>query len=114
MLRDITPLRVEEYQQARVKNVCPATLNRELALLKHMFNIAERWGQLPGANPVRLVEFLPENNYRFQTLSERTSSASLRLPPYLREMILFAINTGLRTNEIFNLAWEDVDIEQKP
>ena len=26
-------------------------------------------------------------------------------PPYLREMILFAINTGLRTNEIFNLAW---------
>ena len=28
-------------------------------------------------------------------------------------MILFAINTGLRTNEIFNLAWEDVDIEQK-
>ena len=47
-LRDITPLRVEEYQQARVKNVCPATSNRELALLKHMFNIAERWGQHQG------------------------------------------------------------------
>ena len=34
-------------------------------------------------------------------------------PPYLREMILFALNIGLRTNEIFNLKWEDVDIEQR-
>jgi len=113
-LRDITPLRVEEYQQARVKDVCPATSNRELALLKHMFNIAERWGQHQGTNPVRLVKFLPENNYRFRTLSEdEERRLLLASPPYLREMILFAINTGLRTNEIFNLAWEDIDIEQK-
>jgi len=28
-LRDITPLRDEEYQQARVKDVRPATSNRE-------------------------------------------------------------------------------------
>jgi len=32
-------------------------------------------------------------------------------PPYLRDLILFAINTGLRTNEIFNLQWEEVDSE---
>ena len=113
-LRDITPLRVEEYQQARVKEVCPATSNRELALLKHMFNIAERWGQHQGTNPVRLVKFLPENNYRFQTLNEDEERRLLvASPPYLRNMVLFAINTGLRTNEIFNLEWEDVDIEQR-
>ena len=112
-LRDITPLRVEEYQQARVKEVSPATSNRELALLKHMFNVAERWGQYQGTNPVRLVKFLPENNFRFQTLSEEEERRLLEAsPPYLREMVLFAINTGLRTNEIFNLRWEDVDIEQ--
>ncbi len=28
-------------------------------------------------------------------------------------MILFAINTGLRTSDIFNLQWEEVDIEQQ-
>lgn len=28
-------------------------------------------------------------------------------------MILFAMNIGLRTNEIFNRKWEDVDIEQR-
>jgi integrase len=113
-LRDITPLRVEEYQQARVKDVCPATSNRELALLKHMFNMAERWGQHQGTNPVRLVKFLPENNLQFKTLSEDDEQRLLEAsPPYLRDMILFAINTGLRTSDIFNLQWEEVDIEEK-
>jgi integrase len=37
----------------------------------------------------------------------------LASPPYLREMIVFAINTGLRTSDIFNLQWTEVDIEQK-
>ena len=70
-LRGITPQRIEEYQQARLKqDTAPATSNRELALLKHMFFGAERWGQHQGTKPVRLVKFLPENNLRFSTLSE--------------------------------------------
>jgi len=114
-LRDITPLRIEEYQQARLKqDTAPATSNRELALLKHMFFVAERWGQHQGTNPVRLVKFLPENNLRFSTLSENEEQRLLLAsPPYLRELILFAISTGLRTSDIFNLQWTEVDIEQQ-
>jgi integrase len=113
-LGDIQALRVEEYQQKRIKEVCPATVNRELALLKHMFNVAERWSLHQGANPVRLVKFLPEDNLQFQTLSpedERKLLASS--PPYLRELILFAINTGLRCGDIFHLQWQEVDFEQR-
>jgi type IV secretion system protein VirB4 len=47
--------------------------NREMALLKHMFNIAERWGQHQGANPVRLVRFLPEDNLHFETQARSRS-----------------------------------------
>jgi integrase len=113
-LRDITPLRVEDYQRDRIKAVCPATSNREMALLKHMFNMAERWGQHHGANPVRFVRFLPEDNLRFETLSEEQEQALLLAsPPYLRELIIFAINTGLRTSDILGLLWTEVDIEQK-
>ncbi len=113
-LRDITPLKVEEYQRERVKTVCPATSNREMALLKHMFNVAQRWGQHQGSNPVRLVKFLPEDNLRFETLSEEQEQALLLAsPPYLRELIIFAINTGLRTSDIFNLQWTEVDLEQQ-
>ena len=45
----------------------------------------------------------------------RTEEQRLLLasPPYLRDMILFAINTGLRTSDIFNLEWTEVDIEQR-
>ena len=34
-------------------------------------------------------------------------------PPYLRELILFAINTGLRCGDLFDLTWEEVDIEEE-
>jgi Phage integrase family len=113
-LRDITPLKVEEYQRDRIKAVCPATSNREMALLKHMFNMAERWGQHQGSNPVRLVRFLPEDNLRFETLSEEQENMLLSAaPPYFRELVAFAINTGLRTSDILGLQWTEVDLENK-
>jgi hypothetical protein len=40
--------------------VSPATVNRELALLKHMLNLAERWDLYKSVNPVRRVKPLPE------------------------------------------------------
>src|ERR1700691_2087777 len=93
-LTTITPLRVEEYQQHRNREVAPATVNRETALLKHMFNMAERWGLYQGTHPVKLVKFLPENNLQFQTVSEADEQRLLEsAPPYLRELILFAVNT---------------------
>lgn len=114
MLESITPLRVEEFQQNRVHEVSPATVNRETALLKHMFNMAERWRLYHGSNPVRLVKFLPEDNLQFRTLGEDEEQRLLQFaPPYLRELILFAVNTGLRCGDIFTLKWEDVDIEEK-
>jgi len=113
-LRDITVAGIEDYQRERVKAVSPATSNREMALLKHMFNMAERWGEHQGANPVRFLRFLPEDNLRFETLSDEQENAlCVASPPYLRELIVFAINTGLRTSDIFNLQWTEVDIEQK-
>src|SRR5262249_23758737 len=114
MLTDITPVRVEAYQQTRVKDVCPATVNREMALLKRMLNLGERWELRTGTNPVRLVRFLPENNLKFQTLSEADEKALLTFcPPYLQDMIVFAINTGLRCGDIFRLQWEEANLDER-
>lgn len=110
----ITPLEVEEFQQRRSREVSPATVNREAALLKHMFNMAERWRLYQGTNPVRLVKFLPEDNLQFRTLGIEEEQRMLEAsPPYLRELILFAINTGLRCGDLLTLKWEDVDIQEK-
>jgi integrase len=114
LLGDITAMRVEDYQQARVRKVCPATVNRELALLKHMLNLAERWDLKRAPNPVRMVKFLAEDNLQFQTLSDEDEKALLSSsPPYLQDMIGFALNTGMRSGEIFNLRWNDVDVDRR-
>jgi integrase len=113
MLRDITPLRLEKYQQVRGKVVAPATVNREMALLKHMFFQAEKWG-LHSGNPVRLVRFLTEDNLKCETLSAEEEKDLLdAAPPYLKDLVQFAVNTGLRRGDVFNLKWEDIDIEKR-
>jgi integrase len=111
-LRDITPDRIEKFQQIRSREVAPATVNRETALLKHLFFQAEKWGLHTG-NPVRLVRFLTEDNLKCETLSpDEEAALLLAAPPYLKDMVTFAVNTGLRRSDVFNLRLEDVDIEK--
>jgi integrase len=113
-LASIGPLGVEKYQQSRIREVAPATVNRETGLLKHMFSMAERWQMHSGSNPVKLVKFLPEDNLQFQTVSEEDEQKLLAAaPPYLRELILFLLNSGLRCGDLFKLTWQEVDLEQR-
>lgn len=111
LLNNIGPLQVEQYKQARIAEA-PATVNRELALLKHMFNLAETWGLFHGMNPVRRVKFFHEDNDVLRIISREEEECLLaHCSPYLQDLIVFAINTGLRAGDILNLTWEEVDLE---
>ena len=113
LLTQIQPLSIEKYKLERIKSVSPATVNREIALLKHLFNLAERWDLYRGRNPVRDVKFLDEDNLRYRTLTEDEEKALVAAcSPYLQDLVVFAINTGLRLGEILNLKWEEVDLER--
>jgi integrase len=113
MLTDITPVRIERYKLERIKQVSPATVNRELALLKHMFNTADKWDLFRGSNPVRRVRFFSEDNLQYRSLSEAEEEALLKCcSPYLQDLAVFAINTGLRLGDILKLKWEEVDLER--
>jgi integrase len=110
-LRDITLLKVEEYQRERIKAACPATSNREMELLKHMFFIGRALGTIPGHQPRALRQV---DNLRFETLSEEQEQALFQAsPPYFREMTAFSINTGLRTSDVLGLLWVEVNLEQR-
>ena len=53
---------------------------------------------------MRWVKFLREGNLQFQSISEEEERALLAYcPAYLQDMVKFAINTGLRSGEIFHL-----------
>jgi len=113
-LYEITPILVEKFKVERCKTVSPATTNRCLALLKTMFNKAIVWGRFNGLNPVKNVDFFKENNIRVRYL-EKEQIAKL-LESYgepLRSIMIVALNTGMRKNEIFHLKWQDIDFNRE-
>jgi len=110
-LTEITPLQIESYKIKRQGNVADSTVNRELALLKRMFNLAITWDLYLGLNPVRKVKFFREFNKRLRVLSPEEEEKLLQNAiPYLQDLIRFALNTGLRIGEIFSLRWSHVDL----
>jgi hypothetical protein len=113
LLTDIGPLPIERYKLERLRAAAPATVNREIALLRHLFNMADQWGVYRGRNPVKGVKFLSEDNLRFRSLTEEEEARLLQCcSPYLQDLVTFAIHTGLRLGDILNLKWKEVDIGQ--
>lgn len=67
LLTDVGPLPIERYKPEGMGAVAPATVNREVALLKRLFNVAEQWSMFRGRNRVKGVKFLSENNLQFRS-----------------------------------------------
>jgi hypothetical protein len=79
-------------------------VNRELALLKHMFNLAINWDLHLGSNPLRKVKFFQEIHTGFRVLSQEEETRLLRnATPAIQDIVLYALNTGSRIGEIFSL-----------
>ena len=55
-LEELNPLRISEYQRQRLQAVGKNTINRELAVLRKVFNLGIRWGMVKD-NPVKQVDF---------------------------------------------------------
>jgi excisionase family DNA binding protein len=111
-LRDITPLNLEAYRAQRLKaGVKKSSTNREMALLKKMFNLAADWGFCE-ENPVRKIRLFPEkDNLRERILTPEEEARLLpRCVPHLRPIVVFALNTGMRKGEILGLRWDQVDL----
>lgn len=112
-LSSITPGDILDYQGRRLKDgVRPSTVNRELACLKHLFNIAKQRSRFFGENPVSRVKFLDENNQVERVLTPEEEDKLFAVSaPHLRPIITTAIHTGMRKNEILSLRWANIDLE---
>ncbi len=112
-LADITPSDIEGYKLWRRRQVSGATVNRELALLKHMFNLAINWDLYAGSNPLRKVKFFQEVNAGFRVLHAQEEARLLRnATPAVQDVVLFGLNTGCRIGEILSLRWQSVDFDR--
>lgn len=87
----------------------PAQLNRERAFLSAALNAALVADYID-RNPVAKVKKLREDNTRDRWLTGDEEAALLaKCPGWLRPIVVFALNTGMRRNEILGLKWSDVD-----
>lgn len=111
-LHAITRQDVETYVKKRKTQVSNTTVNLELALLSHVFNIAIEKGYCD-RNPVKGIKRLKETPWRHRFVFSESEIRQLveKAAPHLKLILMLAFGTGLRKGDLLNLQWEDVDFD---
>ena len=110
MLDEITLDVIARLKEARLKAVGKTTTNRYLALLRAILKRAvDEWDWLEKAPKVKLFK---ESEGRIRFITPVHVQALLRqLPAHQRDMVLFALQTGLRQSNVVKLEWSQVNLE---
>jgi integrase len=113
-LAEITPRGLADYKVIRRNELAaPGTINKELALVRHAFNVAIREWEWCRENPMQKVKMERVHNEIDRWLTSEEEARLLAVAPdWLREIIVFALNTGMRQGEILALRWGDVDFHR--
>jgi integrase len=123
-LADVTPAVIAEQRDKLSQGKTPkgnlrtpATVNRYLAILSHLFTLSvKEWGwayENPVLKVTRLKE--PRGRIRFLSDDERTNlldACKQSDSTYLYTVVVLALSTGARRNEILNLKWQDLSISR--
>jgi len=107
---DIETTRIREFIAKRTEDGVPnATINRSLALLRRMFNLAKQDGRL------RFIPHFPmlkENNVRKGFLvHDQYTLVRDALPEYLKPVLAMGYFTGMREGEILPLLWSQISFK---
>lgn len=107
----ITTDHAKKYVASRREDgAANGTINRELACLKRMFNLAHQ-STPPKVARVLHIPMLEEHNVRsgFFSHQEYLAVRSV-LPDYAQVAVSIAYYTGLRIGEVLGLTWSLVDL----
>ena len=118
----LTPTRVAEFRDQRLKQVSNGTVIRELAYISSIISHARReWG-ISIDNPVRLIRKPSSPQGRTRVLSEAellrildslTPRPTRRLSPWMKPLVEMAVETAMRRGELLGLKWSDIDIANR-
>lgn len=111
MLDEITLDVIARIKEARLKEASKSTANRFLALVRSILKRAvDEWDWLEKVPKVKLFKEA-EGRIRFIT-SEQVQALLRELPAHQQDMVLFALQTGLRQANVVKLEWSQVNLEQ--
>ena len=110
----LSPQHFDNYKVERLKTISPISVNIELRTLRAALNTALRW-ELIERNPFSRLKFasVPETAPVFFSREDFQKLLSFIKEGWLREVMIFAVLTGMRRGEITNLRWQDVDLSRK-
>jgi integrase len=99
---------VEKFKLSRSSEVSPATVNRDLAALRLILNLAIRKEYI-AKNPVQDVQFLDEGPGQTRIVShEEQQRYMIAASPLLRDVATLIVETGMRPEEVFQIHKENV------
>lgn len=87
-----------------------ASVNREMSCLHHLLSKGFEW-ELLESNPFKKGKSLltKENNQRLRFLSHEEIQKLLAVAPqHLKDVIICAVNTGMRRGELLSMKWEQI------
>ena len=111
----VTPRDITEYKtKRREEGAAAQTVNLELGLMRHCYNLAIREWEWVKENPVLKVGREKVSNLieRWLTFEEEDKLLSAS-PKWLQEILILGIEAGLRQSELLNLRWDRVDLWRK-
>jgi integrase len=114
-LHEINSWIIDKFKQARKQKVSPSTINLDLAVLSSMFSRAIVW-ELLNDHPMKWhkVEKLKTETQKERILTEDEEQTLLASSSgWLRDMIILALDTGMRLSELTHLKWQDVDLTRQ-
>lgn len=113
-LREITAEHIDKYKAKRLKEVSPVSVNVELRMLRSALNTARRWKlkDEDAFDGVALAQ-VPDQSPVFLTRSDFQRLLDCIKEYWLKEIVAFAVMTGMRRGEILNLKWIDLDLDNR-
>ncbi len=114
-IHEITTWDIEKWKMKRKETLKPGSVNRELALVKHLFSKAVEWKKLK-ESPAKAIKRMKGETNRLRFLMPEETNILLSnceglLWGLLEPLVTLALHTGARKGELQNLKWTEIDFK---
>ena len=105
-------------QHRRTQGVAPATIVKELGLLRRMFNVGRKQWKWKVSNPVSDIELPRVKNERVRYLSPDERKRLFKAlagteDKWLPGLVTTALGTGLREGNLCGLTWSEIHLPER-
>ena len=108
----ITPSRIALFVDLRLsQGLSSATVIKDINTLSKLLKVAQRdWNIYLPSDPIKHIGKLKQSPSRVRRINKSEEFILMnRSEPNLRNIIIFAIETGMRLGEILTLKWNDIN-----